>query len=54
MSGKQTVPDTIKPEQWPVQSHPTYHKCKGDETGDACAADMKQISIWLANKGGNK
>ena len=22
---------------------PTYRKCKGDETGDTCAADMKQI-----------
>ena len=28
-------------------------KCKGDETSDTCA-DMKQISIWLANKAGNK
>ena len=24
------------------------------KTGDTCAADFKQISIWLANKGGNK
>ena len=25
---------------------------KGDRTGDTCATDMKQISIWLANKAG--
>ena len=46
--------DTIKLEQWPVQSQLTHHKFKGDKTGDTCAADMKQISIWLANKAGNK
>ena len=54
MSSEQTVPDTIKPEQWPVQSQPTHCKCKGDKTGDTCAADFKQISIWLANKAWNK
>ena len=41
--------DTIKPEQWPIQSQPTHRKCKGDETGD-----MKQISTWLASKAENK
>ena len=29
-------------------------KCKEDETGDTSAADRKQISIWLANKAGNR
>ena len=48
------MPDTIKPEQWPVQSQPTHRKCKGDKTGDKWAADMKQVSIWLANKARNK
>ena len=48
------MPDTIKPEQWPVQSQSTNRKCKGDTTSDTCAAEMKQISIWLANKTGNK
>ena len=37
-----------------VQSQPTHRKCKGYKTGDTCAADMNQISIWLANKAGNK
>ena len=37
-----------------VQSQPTHCICKGDKTGDTCAADMNQISIWLANKAGNK
>ena len=46
--------DTIKPEQWSVQSQPMHRKFKGDETGGTCAADIKQISIWLANKTGNK
>ena len=32
----------------------THRKCKEGETGDTCASDMKQISIWLANKAGNK
>ena len=45
------MPDTIKPE---VQNQPTHRKCKGDETGDTCAADMKKISIWLANNTVNK
>ena len=45
MSSKQTVPD---------QSQPTHRICKGDETSDTCAVDMKEISIWLANKAGNK
>ena len=45
--------DTIKPEQRPVQSQPTHRKCKGEETGDTRAADIK-ISEWLANKAGNK
>ena len=40
--------------QGPVQRQPTQRKCKGDETGDTYAANMKQISIWLANKAGNK
>ena len=48
------MPDTIKPKQWPVQSHPTHGKWKEDKTGDTCAADMKQTSIWLANKAGKK
>ena len=48
------MPDTIKPEQRPFQNLPTHRKCKGDKTGDTCAPDMKQISIWLANKAGNK
>ena len=48
------MPDTIKPEQCPVQSQPTHRKDKGDKTSDTCAADMKQISIWLANKAHNK
>ena len=48
------MPDIIKLEQLPVQSQPTHRKCKGAETGDTCAADMKQISIWLASKAGNK
>ena len=48
------MPETIKLEQWPVQSQPTHRKCKGDETGDAYAATIKQISIWLANKAVNK
>ena len=46
--------DIIKPEQWPVQSQQTHHKSKGDKTSDTCGADMKQISIWLASKAGNK
>ena len=25
------MPETLKPEQWPVQSQPTHRKCKGDE-----------------------
>ena len=54
MSISQTVPDTIKSEQSPVQSLPTLRKCKGSKTGDTCAANMKQISIWLAKKAGNK
>ena len=54
MSISQTVPDTKKSEQSPVQSQPTHRKCKGNKTGDTCAANMKQISIWLANKAGNK
>ena len=48
------MPDTIKPEQWPVQSQSTHRKCKGDKTSDKWAADMKQVSIWLANKARNK
>ena len=48
------MPDIIKPEQWPVESQPTHRKCKGDKIGDTCAADMKQISIWLVKKAGNK
>ena len=48
------MPDTTKPEQWPAQCQPTNPKCKGEKTGDTCAADMKQISISLANKAGNK
>ena len=48
------MPDTIKLEQWPVQSQQTHRKCKGEETGSSCAADMKEINIWLANKAGNK
>ena len=44
----------MKLEQWPVQSQSTHRKCKGDKTCDICAADMKQISVWLANKVGNK
>ena len=48
-------PETIKPKQWPVQSaQPTHCKCKGDDTSDTCAAVIEQISIWLANKAGNK
>ena len=46
--------DTRKPEQWLVQSQPTHRKCKGDKIDDTCAADMKQISISLAKKAGNK
>ena len=38
----------------PVQSQPTKRKSKEDKTGDTCAAGMKQISIWLGNKSGNK
>ena len=48
------MPDIIKLEQWPVESQPAHHKCKEDETGDTCAAEMKQISIWLARKAGYK
>ena len=48
------MPDTIKPEQWPVQSQSTHHKCKGDKTGDTCAANMKQISICLVSNQGRK
>ena len=48
------MPDTINPEQCPVQSQPTHRKCKGDEAGYTCAVDMKQISIWLASKAGNR
>ena len=48
------MPDTIKPEQQPVQSQPTHRKYKGDKSGNTCAAHMKQISIWLENKAGNK
>ena len=46
------MPDTIKLEQRPIQSEPY----KGDKTDDTCAAYMKQylVSIWLANKAGNK
>ena len=44
----------MKSEQWPDQSQPTQPKFKGDKTVDTCAADMKQITIWLANKSGNK
>ena len=47
------MPDITKPEQ-PVQNLPTQRKCKGDETSDTCAPDMKQIGIWLARKAGNK
>ena len=32
----------------------THRKGKGHEIGDTCAVGMKQISIWLANKVGNK
>ena len=35
---------------WPVQTQSTHRKCKGEGNGD----DMKQISIWLASKAGNK
>ena len=50
------MPDTIKPEQRPIQSQPTHHKYKGDKTDYTCAADMKQylVSISLANKAGKK
>ena len=48
------MPETMKLEQWPAQSQPTHHKCKEDGSGDTCATEMKQISIWLANKAGNK
>ena len=48
------MPDTIKLKQWPVESQPTHHQFKGDKTGNTCAADMTEISIWLANKAGNK
>ena len=48
------MPDIIKPEQWPVQSQSTHCKCKGNKAGDKCAAEMKQISVWLASKVGNK
>ena len=48
------MPDTIKPEQWQVQSQSTHHECKREEAGDTFADDMKQISIWLASKAGNK
>ena len=48
------MPNAIKPEQWPVQSQSTHCKCKGEKSGDICTVDMKQISIWLTNKGGNK
>ena len=44
------MPDTIKAEQQPVQSQLTHRKCKGHKTGDTYAADIKQISIWLANE----
>ena len=33
---------------------PTYGKRQGDGTGETCANDMKQISIWLVEKAGNK
>ena len=45
------MPDTVKLEQWPVQSQPTHRKCKGDETGDTSAADMKQ---YLVSQQGRK
>ena len=48
------MPDTIKLKQWHVQGQPTHHEFKGDKTDDTCAADMKEISIWLANNAGNK
>ena len=46
------MPNKTKPEKWPVQIQPTHGKCKGDETGDTCAADIKQIIIWLTKKAG--
>ena len=49
-----TVVETVKLKQYPVQSQPTHRKCKGDRTSGTCATNMKQISIWLANKAGNK
>ena len=48
------MPETMKPEQLPRQSQPTHRTCKEDGTGDTCDTDMKQISIKLAIKVGNK
>ena len=48
------MPEIIKLEQWPVQSQPAHCKCKWDKNSDTCAADINQISIWLANKARNK
>ena len=46
------VPETIKPEQRPVQSssQPTVN---AKETKPV-THELKQISIWLTNKAGNK
>ena len=49
-----TSPDTIKPKQWPVQSHPTHCKCKGAKTGNKCAADIKQTVSGLGSSGSYK
>ena len=44
------MPDTVKPEQWPVQSQPTHRKYKRDETGDLYTADMKQYQYPVSKQ----
>ena len=49
------MPETIKPEQWSVQNQQlTHHSTQGEDTSHTCAADMEQISIWLAKNTGNE
>ena len=53
MSSEQTVPDTLKPEQWSVQSQPTHCKCKGDKNRWHMCCWL-QTNQYLVSKQGRK
>ena len=47
-----TLPDTIKPKQWLVQSQPTHHKCKDDKIGTCCC--WHETNQYLVSKQSRK